>query len=227
MASDWLPLQEHYERRLEEAGATPQGADWPNGQDLEARFATQLEVLRSVPPATEPPRVLDLGCGPGLLLDYLSATDALERISYLGVDLSPRMIAAAHARWPSMRFETRDIIAQPLEPASVDVVIMNGVLTERQGIPRERMVALAESLVTAAFQTARYGVVFNAMSRHVDWEREDLFHWGFDDVAAFLTRTLTRHVAIRADYGLYEFSAFAYREPQRPAPCANDTWWQR
>lgn len=227
MASDWRPLQEHYERCLEEAGVTPQGVDWPNGRDLEARFATQLEILRSVPQAAEPLRVLDLGCGPGLLLDYLSATDALERIEYLGVDLSPPMIAAAQARWPDRQFEARDIIAQPLEPLSVDVVIMNGVLTERRGIPRERMVALAESLVTAAFQTARYGVAFNAMSRHVDWEREDLFHWGFDEVASFLTRTLTRHIAIRADYGLYEFSAFAYREPQRPEPCANETWWQR
>ena len=71
----------------------------------------------------------------------------------------------------------------PLPPESVDVVVMNGVLTERQGIPRPRMVELAEALVAAAFRAARHGIAFNAMSRHVDWEREDLFHWGFDEVA--------------------------------------------
>jgi hypothetical protein len=137
------------------------------------------------------------------------------------------MVAAAQARWPGVAFEARDIIADPLQSGSVDVVVMNGVLTERRGIPRERMVEMAEAIVTAAFRAARHGVVFNAMSKHVDWEREDLFHWGFDEVAAFLTRDVSRHIAIRADYGLYEFSAFAWRRPRRPEPCADERWWER
>ena len=137
------------------------------------------------------------------------------------------MVAAARARWPEHSFEVRDVVADPLEAESVDVAIMNGVLTERQSIPRERMVDLAEGIVAAAFRAARYGVAFNAMSKHVDWERDDLFHWGFDEVAAFLKRDLTRHMAFRADYGLYEFTAFAWREPQRPAPLAREDWWKR
>lgn len=227
MPSDWLPLQDHYERRLREAGATPQGVDWPDGRGLEARFATQLGVLDAVPAGGEPPLLLDLGCGPGLLLDYLNVTGRLSDVRYLGVDISPAMVAAARARWPEHSFEVRDVVAHPLEPESVDVAIMNGVLTERQGIPRERMVDLAEGIVAAVFRAARYGVAFNAMSKHVDWERDDLFHWGFDEVAAFLKRDVTRHMAFRADYGLYEFTAFAWREPQRPAPLAREDWWRR
>jgi hypothetical protein len=124
-------------------------------------------------------------------------------------------------------FQARDILTDPLPPQSVDVVIMNGVLTERQGIPRERMVAMAEALVSAAYGAARYGVAFNAMSRHVDWERDDLFHWGFDEVAAFLKRDLTPHVAFRADYGLYEFTAFAWRYPRRVLQSAGTEWWKQ
>lgn len=226
MRDDWLPLRDHYERCLERGGATPQGVDWPNAPDLEARFATQLGVLDSVQPDRRPVVLLDLGCGPGLLLDYLTATARLQGVQYRGIDLSPAMESAARARWPGQSFEVRDILDQPLPPESVDVVVMNGVLTERQGIPRQRMVDMAEALVTAAFRAARYGIAFNAMSRHVDWEREDLFHWGFDEVAAFLTRDVTRHVAFRADYGLYEFTAFAWRHPQRPQ-ARQDQWWQR
>jgi hypothetical protein len=137
------------------------------------------------------------------------------------------MIALARERWPNEVFQARDILADPLPPESVDVVIMNGVLTERQGIPRERMVAMAEALLSAAYRAARYGVAFNAMSRHGDWERDDLFHWGFDEVAAFLKRDLTRHMAFRADYGLYEFTAFAWRHPRRTAPSAGAEWWQQ
>jgi SAM-dependent methyltransferase len=227
MSSDWLPLQRHYERCLAKSGATPLGVDWPNGRDLEERFAVQLDVLAAVPAGPALPRLLDLGCGPGLLLNYLTAAGRANTVEYLGIDISPAMIALARERWPNEVLEARDILTDPLPPQSVDVVIMNGVLTERQGIPRERMVAMAEALVSAAYRAARYGVAFNAMSRHVDWERDDLFHWGFDEVAAFLKRDLTPNVAFRADYGLYEFTAFAWRYPKRAPQSAGAEWWKQ
>jgi len=227
MSSDWLPLQRHYERCLARGGATPSGVDWPNGRDLEERFHVQLQVLRAVPPDGRLPRLLDLGCGPGLLLDYLAATGREAAIDYEGIDLSPAMIELGRRRWPDRVFNARDIVADPLPPESFDVVVMNGVLTERQTIPRERMTRMAESLITAAFRAARYGIAFNAMSRHVDWEREELFHWSFDEVADFLRRNLTRHFEFRADYGLYEFTVFAWRHPQRLGQSAGEQWWAR
>jgi SAM-dependent methyltransferase len=226
MSLDWLPLQRHYERCLALAGATPLGLDWPNGRDLAERFHVQLQILGAVPAGAAPPTLLDLGCGPGLLLDYLAATGRADAVEYRGIDISPAMIALGRQRWPGKEFEARDIIADPLPPESVDVVIMNGVLTERQGIPKDRMVVMAETLVSAAFRAARHGVAFNAMSRHVDWERDDLFHWGFDEAAAFLKRDLTRHMAFRADYGLYEFTAFAWRHPQQSSVNAGGEWWK-
>jgi SAM-dependent methyltransferase len=227
MTGDWLTLRAHYERCLEAAGASPQGVDWPNARDLEARFDTQLGVLSAVPPGKEAPLLLDLGCGPGLLLDYLAASGRARMVRYHGIDISEAMIMTARSRWPDERFEVRDMLNDPLAPESVDVVIMNGVVTERRDIPHVRMVAMAEAIVDAAFRAARYGIAFNAMSKHVDWERGDLFYWGFDEVAAFLKRDVTRHVAFRADYGLFEFTAFAWRQAQRPAPCPQEAWWQR
>ena len=226
MSADWLPLQRHYEACLERSGASPAGVDWPDPADLVTRFETQLAVLPAAPAGGEPPELLDLGCGPGLLLDYLAATNRLETVRYRGIDLSPAMIAAAQARWPDACFEARDILQHPLTPQSVDAVVMNGVLTERRSIPRPHMVGLAQALVRAAFAAARHGVAFNAMSRHVDWERDDLFHWGFDEVAAFLTRDVTRHLSFRADYGLHEFTAFAWRTPQRTPVSLADGWWE-
>ena len=227
MPSDWLPLQLHYERCLAQAGATPAGVDWPDGRDLEERFAVQLAVLDAVPAGDALPVLLDLGCGPGLLLDYLRAVGRADAVEYRGVDISPPMIDSARARWPGRSFEVRDLLTDPLPAQSVDVVLINGVLTEKQGIARERMVVMAEALLGAAFRAARHGIAFNAMSRHVDWERADLFHWGFDEVAAFLTRDLTRHIAIRADYGLFEFTAFAWRHPRRLSSAAGPEWWKR
>jgi hypothetical protein len=59
----------------------------------------------------------------------------------------------------------------------------------------------------------RVGLAFNAMSAHVDWTRDDLFHWPYDELFAFLRARVTRHAAIRADYGLFEYTAYLYREP--------------
>ena len=63
------------------------------------------------------------------------------------------------------------------------------------------------------------------MSKIVDWERDDLFHLPMDDAARLLHRLAGRHVRMRADYGLYEYTAYAYKrpslsEPVRPAPSA-------
>jgi hypothetical protein len=54
------------------------------------------------------------------------------------------------------------------------------------------------------------GVAFNVMSKHVDWERDDLFHVPFDEIAAFLFANVTRNMVLRADYGLYEYTVYAY-----------------
>jgi len=211
MADDviWGPLVSHYERCFVRHGRTAQGVDWPNQRDLETRFDVMLEVAAG---ASRPVDLLDLGCGPGLLVDHLHRRERLDDFRYRGIDLSVPMIESARAAWPDLPFEIRDILADPLPPDSVDVVILNGVLTERRELPREAMARFAESLLAAAFRLARRGIAFNVMSRHVDWERDDLFHWGFDEVAAFARARLSRHLVIRADYGLHEFTTYVFRE---------------
>ena len=225
-------LVRHYEACLDLHGATPAGVDWPTSQDLEARFSVMLEILDPVriPPQVrpmEPLMLLDLGCGPGFLVDYLAAQGRLDGVSYRGIDLSPRMIEAAKTRWPDQHFACRDILADPLPDGEFDVILMNGVLTERRSLSQARMIEMAETLVTAAFKASRRGIVFNIMNSHVDWERDDLFYWPFDQLAAFLTRSIGRHYQFRADYGLYEYAAFVYHEAQRPQPMENPTWWTK
>jgi SAM-dependent methyltransferase len=203
-------LVAHYESCFLKHGRTPEGVDWPNATDLATRFDVMLGVLRPEPAR---PSVLDLGCGPGLLLDHLQAQGRLEGLDYRGIELSEPMLEAARRQWPDHAFSRRDLLVQPLPPKSVDYVIMNGVLTERRGVPRAEMAAYALDLLAAGFEAARVGIAFNVMSKLVDWEREDLFHWGFDEMTEGVAKRLSRHIRIRADYGLYEYTAYVYREP--------------
>ena len=221
MNDEWSALVTHYERCFERHGATPRGVDWPNAPDLAVRFHTLLGLLDVAAPEPRPV-LLDLGCGPGLLLDYLRATGRLQMVEYRGIDLSQPMVAAARARWPERDISCRDVVNDPLPEQSVDYVIMNGVLTEKQSLSHDVMAGIAKELIVAAFNAARVGIAFNVMSRHVDWERPELFHWGFDELSAFLSERVSRHYAFRSDYGLYEYAAFVWRAPQRPPALPND-----
>jgi SAM-dependent methyltransferase len=210
-ASPQQELLRHYEACFRKHGRTPQGVDWPNQGDLNKRFEIMLGVVR---PHADPPALLDLGCGPGLLLDYLEQSGRDGELEYTGVDLSEPMLESARRRWPGHRFVRQDIVADPLPGGVVDYVILNGVLTERRGAPYAEMVDYALDLLSGAFHAARVGVAFNVMSKLVDWEREDLFHWGFDEMAAAVASRLSRHIRIRADYGLYEYTVYVYRQAQ-------------
>ena len=88
---------------------------------------------------------------------------------------------------------------------------MNGVFTEKVSLSHEEMWPYFQSVVKAAFAHARRGLAFNVMSKQVDWERDDLFHVPLDDLAWFLTLEVSRHIVIRADYGLYEYTTYVYR----------------
>jgi SAM-dependent methyltransferase len=224
MSETWAAIVSHYEKSLKQFGPTPRGADWPNGADLAARFGVLLGLLDD---AGERPALLDLGCGAGLLLDYLDATGNIDRVRYHGIDLSNTMTDLAKSRWPTHEFSCRDIVAAPLPEQSVDVVIMNGVLTERVSVSFHAMVELAQSLIAAAFRVARVGIAFNVMNTHVDWQRDDLFHWPLDALAGFLKREISPNYAFRADYGLYEYACFVRRQPRRPASPKAEAWWEK
>jgi len=73
------------------------------------------------------------------------------------------------------------------------------------------MLSYFKLMLSAAFAKAERGIAFNVMSKHVDWEREDLFHLPFDTLARILIRALTRNFIIRNDYGLYEYTTYVYR----------------
>jgi len=101
-------------------------ADWSPGQYLkfeDERTRPAAELLSRVA-ATQPRRVLDVGCGPGNSTELLAARYPQAEI--IGIDSSPEMIAAARKRLPSAEFRVADI--QNYVPAMpFDVIFGNAV----------------------------------------------------------------------------------------------------
>ena len=174
-------IVEHYEACLERHGDNHLGVDWPNPEDVEVRHRVMLDVIRPVP-AGATVSLLDFGCGASHLYEHLRR-DGRTDVDYAGLDLSPRF----------------------------DYAVLNGVFTEKLDLSFEEMLDFWQRMVTAVFGLVTRGIAFNVMSKHVDWEREDLFHLPLDTLGAFLTSSVSRNFVVRNDYGLYEYTTYVYR----------------
>ncbi|GAB2776582.1 SAM-dependent methyltransferase [Hymenobacter luteus] len=189
------------------------GVGWPNEADAHTRYGVMLDLLRDAGAA--PARVLDFGCGPAHFYQYLLDQKGADQVSYTGLDVSERYLQLARAKYPDVSFLALDVLREPENLPEYDYILMNGVLTQKCTVGFDDMWAYAQQLLLTVFAKARVGLAFNVMTKHVDWEREDLFHLPLDMLMAFLKKHLSRHVVIRHDYGLYEYTAYVYREPQR------------
>jgi SAM-dependent methyltransferase len=208
----------YYEACFARHGDTARGAGWPNEPDRLLRFDVVLELVEWMVPAG-PVVLCDLGCGTGELLRRIQSR-RLDRIAYAGIDALGEPLAMARSKFPGVRFEQFDVstaASEAGERLSCDVAVANGLFTVKGRNSHEEMWELMTSVLERVWPVARRGVIFNVMSPIVDRERDDLFHVSYDRLAAFLHALAGRSIGFRADYGLYEYMAYATKTPHNPA----------
>ena len=167
-----------------------------------------LEVVRQE--RSSEVTLLDFGCGASHLYSYLIEKN-LKGIKYFGLDLSAKFIQLSKSKFPHNSYYCVDILSDELVLPRFDYIIMNGVFTEKRDLSFEEMLTYFQALIVKVFGLADKGIAFNVMSKHVDWERDDLFHLPLDTLANILTKHLTRNYIVRNDYGLYEYTTYVYR----------------
>jgi SAM-dependent methyltransferase len=205
---------EFIEGLLAKHGPDSQGAvGWFRG-DADARYRVMLELVR---PTTSPVSLLDFGCGLAGLYDYVQR-QRLPNIEYTGLDISGKLLTIARQRYPEVTFHQFDVLDAQAPPLALcDYVVMNGIFTYRGEHSNEEMFTYLRRLVSRVFESVRIGLAFNVITPYVDWLRDDLFHLPVDELLGFLSRQISRHVVIRHDYGLYEYTAYVYRDPSDPS----------
>jgi SAM-dependent methyltransferase len=199
----------HYAACLERHGDSHLGVDWPSAEDARTRYGVMLELIRPGTGARRQ-RLLDFGCGASHLLEHIRA-ERRNDIDYAGLDISEPFVDLSRAKFPDARFWCLDILTDDLlSLPRFDYAVINGVFTEKIGLSYDEMFDFMSRTVARVFSLVEIGLAFNVMSKHVDWERDDLFHVPLDDMAAFLVAEVTRNIVLRADYGLYEYTVYAY-----------------
>lgn len=197
-------VAEHYERRLAEHGATARGMDWKD----EASQALRFRMLCAVCDLSGR-SVHEVGAGAGHLLDHLREHGIA--CDYSGSDLSPAMVAAAKQRHPDAGFAVLDPLDGALPRA--DVVVCSGVFHVKLDAEDEAWWEFVEAMLRRMWSACRVAIAFNLITDQVDFRVPELFYADPERTLAFCRRELSRHVALRHDYPLYEYTVGVRREP--------------
>jgi SAM-dependent methyltransferase len=206
----YYPLVETVEKLYAKHGDNHRGMGFRTDKGFDVRYRVFLEVIRGAA-AREECSLLDVGCGTARLLDLIKSLGRGE-ISYRGADLSPKLLGAAREKHPGAEF----ILGDPFDLEEIwspqpDYVVFGGIFTCRLEMSVAEMTDYMVRMLRLAFTHCRRGIAFNVMSKHVDWERDDLFHVPFDEMADLLQANLNRNYVFRADYGLYEYTVYVYK----------------
>jgi len=199
----YLKIAEHYDKCFKEHGDSSLGVDWPNFEDTLTRHQVMYDVVQK-----HNPTLLDFGCGLGHFSEWI--VDNNKTIKYSGLDINKGFYNACKEKFPNLTFYNVDIFKENSLP-KFDYIIANGVFTEKQGLPQAEMMEFFTSALITLWDRCDEGIAFNLMSKHVDWERDDLFHVSLDDLGWFLKNKLSRNFVIRNDYKLYEYTTYVYK----------------
>lgn len=211
-------LLDYYDSHLAQHGDTARGAAWPDEQGRALRFDVGLEIIQQAS-GGRPIRLVDFGCGTGELYRHIR-DNGLDHINYVGVDRSAAALALAREKFPGVAFHRLNVLTCSNEELGVldcDYIFANGVMTVKGALDHAAMWQYMTDTLKRLWSRAGGGIVFNVMSKIVDWERDDLFHVSYDELAQFLHGLAGRAIGFRADYGLYELMAYALK------PAATET----
>lgn len=191
-------IKERYRDYYKIYGDNVRSLGWKDEESQGLRFRVLSEIAN-----LSGRSVLDIGCGFGDFYGYLK--ESLSDFDYRGIDFSEDFINAARKKYPSAEFIVGNFLdAGFLE--EYDYVIASGLFNTKI----TDNLNFLQSCVEKMYRICRCGVAINMLTDKVDYMKEDLCYY---NPGSMLNRCLgiSRHVALRHDYPLYEFSVYIFK----------------
>ncbi len=191
-------IRDYYSARALRHGATPLGVDWTCVPTQELRFVQLLKVISPAPAVS----VNDIGCGYGALAGFMHRRLRGTAIDYLGVDLSPEMIALAR------RKNRRSCVAfeqMAVAPRLADYSMASGTFNVRLYHPQDIWEAAVASSLSEMARTSRLGFAVNFLAPAADSPLE-LYRPAPSLWINYCRNELGLQVQLLDNYGMREFT---------------------
>jgi SAM-dependent methyltransferase len=201
-------VSDYYSGKIRAHGATPQGVDWRDEQSQNLRFTRLLDLIDR---EDDTSAISELGCGYGAFATYLRRNGRPN--NYFGSDISADMIEAArliHGESPQTYFK------QGEEPCDADYVFASGIFNVKFDISDDVWLNYINDTIELMFKKSKKGIAFNCLTSYSDFDRKksNLFYSNPSEMMAWCMDRYGRHVALRQDYGLYEYTIIIRTEPR-------------
>jgi SAM-dependent methyltransferase len=193
-------VEQYYTDRVRKFGATAAGVDWKDEVSQELRFA-QFDHLWGSERAFS---LNDLGCGYAALFGYLRRRGF--KLDYYGIDVSAGMLDQARRLYG--RSKAVNLVLGTEAPAQADYTVASGIFNVKGETDAGPWREYVFRTIRAMAESSRSGFAFNVLSDHSDkhLQRPDLFYMDPAEAIDFCGRSISRHVHLAQDYGLYEFT---------------------
>lgn len=192
-------VKSYFDKRIQEHGASPRGADWNGEESQNTRFDQLLKVIET--PAFS---ILDYGCGYGALADYLAQKGF--HADYYGFDILESAIEMArkiHAGRSNMTF-TVDGDHLPV----CDYTVASGIFNVRGEQSFEDWTNYVISVLHHFDSLSRKGFASNFLTKYSDADRmrADLYYADPLYLFDYCKRNFSKNVALLHDYRIYDFT---------------------
>jgi SAM-dependent methyltransferase len=208
--------KQYFEGLLEQHGANHLGLDWNSRESQKLRFQIFKEIFVHNKKNCNI-SVLDLGCGFGDFFGFLKAEGLLRRhkISYVGYDISPKIIEAAKNKYRDAKFEVKDILAERYLP-EFDYVFCSGIFNIR-ALDSSGHLEFVKSMLLRVYDLARQGVAVNFLSEGAlpvsyseDVNLSRYFFFKPEQILSFVRFFCSRYI-LRHDYHLGDFTLYLFK----------------
>jgi SAM-dependent methyltransferase len=198
-------VKSYFDKRIQEHGASPRGADWNSETSQNLRFDQLLKVIE-----VQSFSLLDYGCGYGALSDYL-VTRGFDA-DYYGYDILESAIETARNAYKDK--PSRTFFADKSQLPVCDYTIASGIFNFRGEQSFEDWTEYVLGILNEFNQLSTRGFSSNFLTKYSDADkmRPDLYYADPMFLFDHCKRSFSKNVALLHDYRLYDFTLIVRKD---------------
>ena len=195
-------VERYYSAKVLTYGPTPLGVDWSCVPTQEMRFVQLLKVCDFDGPL----RLNDIGCGYGALLAFLGKRHRRKTIDYLGLDISPAMVAQAKKRWKHRANAAFEVASCGFRLA--DYAVASGIFNVKLSQPLALWEQMVARMLHDMHACSQRGFAVNFLAPLPDGVPQvaELYRVPPEVWSGYCQQTLGAQVEVVTGYGLREYT---------------------